>query len=69
MQRFTSKISFLDHLQSLIEAAKQHNVRFYYALSPGLDICYSSQKEVNAIKQKLEQVKHENFHILVIFMR
>lgn len=47
-----------DHLQSLITAAKENNVHFYYALSPGLDICYSNQKEINAIKHKLDQVKH-----------
>ncbi|KAL1498143.1 hypothetical protein ABEB36_008992 [Hypothenemus hampei] len=45
-----------EHLTSLIQAAKDQNVIFYYALSPGLDITYSSQKEIATLKRKLEQV-------------
>ena len=45
-----------DHLTSLIAAAKEQNITFYYALSPGLDMTYSSSKEVQALKRKLEQV-------------
>lgn len=45
-----------DHLTSLIAAAKEHNIVFYYALSPGLDMTYSSPKEISALKRKLEQV-------------
>ncbi|GAB6025437.1 hypothetical protein CHUAL_011182 [Chamberlinius hualienensis] len=45
-----------DQLSSLISHAKANNVTFYYALSPGLDITYSSAKEVTFLKRKLEQV-------------
>ncbi|KAB0795141.1 hypothetical protein PPYR_11980 [Photinus pyralis] len=45
-----------EHLTGLISAAKEHNVTFYYALSPGLDVTYSSTKEITALKRKLEQV-------------
>lgn len=45
-----------DHLTSLIAAAKEHDIVFYYALSPGLDMIYSSPKEIAALKRKLEQV-------------
>ncbi|XP_044726786.1 protein O-GlcNAcase isoform X2 [Chrysoperla carnea] len=45
-----------EHLTGLINAAKEQGVVFYYALSPGLDITYSSIKEVGALKRKLEQV-------------
>nr|XP_023023650.1 protein O-GlcNAcase [Leptinotarsa decemlineata] len=45
-----------EHLTGLIQAAKDQNITFYYALSPGLDITYSSSKEVGALKRKLEQV-------------
>ena len=38
--------------------AKSQNILFIYALSPGLDIIYSSQKDVAALKRKLDQVKH-----------
>ncbi|XP_072388676.1 protein O-GlcNAcase isoform X2 [Diabrotica undecimpunctata] len=45
-----------EHLTGLIQAAKDQNIIFYYALSPGLDITYSSSKDVTALKRKLEQV-------------
>ncbi|XP_043268818.1 protein O-GlcNAcase isoform X2 [Venturia canescens] len=45
-----------EHLTGLITAAKENGITFYYALSPGLDITYSSIKEVTALKRKLEQV-------------
>lgn len=45
-----------DELKSLIKAAKENNVDFVYALSPGLDIVYSDKEDVDAIKSKLKQV-------------
>nr|CAG4643745.1 EOG090X01OH [Lepidurus arcticus] len=45
-----------DHLTTLIAAAKEQNVSFYYALSPGLDIAYSSPKDMATLKRKLDQV-------------
>lgn len=45
-----------EHLTGLITAARECGIMFYYALSPGLDITYSSAKEVAALKRKLEQV-------------
>lgn len=45
-----------EHLTGLIQAAKDQNITFYYALSPGLDITYSSVKEITVLKRKLEQV-------------
>ncbi|XP_047433941.1 protein O-GlcNAcase isoform X2 [Mugil cephalus] len=46
-----------DQLIALISAAKQHDVEFIYAVSPGLDITFSNPKEVAALKRKLDQVK------------
>ncbi|XP_072240434.1 protein O-GlcNAcase [Leuresthes tenuis] len=46
-----------EKLIALISAAKQHNVEFIYAISPGLDITFSNPKEVAALKRKLDQVK------------
>lgn len=43
-------------LIALISAAKQHDVDFIYAISPGLDITFSNPKEVAALKRKLDQV-------------
>lgn len=51
--------SFLIHseqLMTLISAAKEHAIEFIYAISPGLDITFSNQKEVSALKRKLDQV-------------
>ncbi|XP_031838297.1 O-GlcNAcase isoform X2 [Nomia melanderi] len=45
-----------EHLTGLITAARECGITFYYALSPGLDITYSSAKEVTVLKRKLEQV-------------
>ncbi|EDV94572.1 GH21911 [Drosophila grimshawi] len=45
-----------DHLSSLISSAKEAGIVFYYALSPGLDMTYSSQKEIATLKRKLDQV-------------
>ncbi|XP_017003679.2 protein O-GlcNAcase [Drosophila takahashii] len=47
-----------DHLSSLIAAAKEAGITFYYALSPGLDMTYSSPKEIATLKRKLDQVSH-----------
>ncbi|KAI5639441.1 beta-N-acetylglucosaminidase domain-containing protein [Phthorimaea operculella] len=45
-----------EHLTSLISAARDQGIQFCYALSPGLDITYSNQKEITTLKRKLEQV-------------
>ncbi|XP_022525621.1 protein O-GlcNAcase [Astyanax mexicanus] len=45
-----------EQLMTLISAAKEHNVEFIYAISPGLDITFSNPKEVAALKRKLSQV-------------
>lgn len=44
-------------LRALVESAKDNNVNFVYAISPGLDIVYSSEKEMETLKKKLDQVK------------
>ncbi|XP_017272548.1 protein O-GlcNAcase isoform X1 [Kryptolebias marmoratus] len=46
-----------EQLIALISAAKQHEINFIYAISPGLDITFSNPKEVAALKRKLDQVK------------
>lgn len=45
-----------DNLTGLIEAATENNITFVYAISPGLDISFSSSKDVQCLKRKLEQV-------------
>ncbi|CAF89009.1 unnamed protein product, partial [Tetraodon nigroviridis] len=45
-----------EQLTALIAAAQQHHVDFIYAISPGLDMTFSSPREVSALKRKLEQI-------------
>lgn len=45
-----------DELKQLISATDDCNVNFVYALSPGLDIVYTSSSDINALKAKLDQV-------------
>ncbi len=43
-------------LGQLIQACQQRHLRFIYALSPGLDIRYSSEAELDHLKQRFEQM-------------
>uniref|UniRef100_A0AAR2KNI9 GH84 domain-containing protein n=1 Tax=Pygocentrus nattereri TaxID=42514 RepID=A0AAR2KNI9_PYGNA len=45
-----------EQLITLISAAKEKDIEFIYAISPGLDITFSNPKEVAALKRKLSQV-------------
>ncbi|KAI5606852.1 protein O-GlcNAcase [Silurus asotus] len=47
-----------EQLMTLISSAKEHGIEFIYAISPGLDITFSNQKEVSTLKRKLDQVSH-----------
>ena len=53
---FTDFVLSTDHLSMLIKEAKGRGVDFIYAISPGLDITFSNQKEAAALKRKLDQV-------------
>ena len=48
----------------LIQAAQQRGIQFIYAIAPGLDITFSSEKEVEILKRKLSQVCPEDFRSL-----
>ena len=43
-------------LASFIKACRQRNLRFIYALSPGLDIRYSDKAELTQIQKRFEQL-------------
>ena len=47
---------FAENLRSLINCAWEHHIVFIYALSPGLDMVFSSSKEVDILKKKIKQV-------------
>jgi len=54
-------------MTALINSSKEYGVEFIYAISPGLDITFSSSKDIQCLKRKLEQVSVEyNFMELVI---
>jgi hyaluronoglucosaminidase len=46
----------LDGLRSLVEAAAAHHVRFTFAVSPGVSICYSEPADIEALTTKLDAV-------------
>lgn len=46
-----------EQLMTLISAARNHDVEFIYAISPGWDITFSNPKEIAALKRKFDQVK------------
>jgi hyaluronoglucosaminidase len=41
----------------LVDAAERHGVDFAYAISPGLDICYSQEAELEALVEKCGQLR------------
>jgi hyaluronoglucosaminidase len=43
-------------LTELVDAADANHVRFAYALSPGLSVCYSSDADIAALVAKFEQM-------------
>ncbi|WP_330289274.1 beta-N-acetylglucosaminidase domain-containing protein [Streptomyces sp. NBC_00576] len=43
-------------LKQLVDRAAANHVRFTYALSPGLSVCYSSAADVNALVAKFESL-------------
>jgi len=48
----------LGDLKQLIGAADKCRINFVYALSPGLDVVYSSVSDMEALKAKLGQVRN-----------
>jgi hypothetical protein len=49
-------VSELKALQELIRACAASGIRFFYALSPGLDIRYHAQKELDLLRSRFEQM-------------
>jgi protein O-GlcNAcase/histone acetyltransferase len=56
-----------ESLGELIRACKPRNIRFIYALSPGLDIQYRNDSELDSLRKRFEQMLAlgcENFALL-----
>ncbi|MFD6179417.1 MULTISPECIES: beta-N-acetylglucosaminidase domain-containing protein [unclassified Isoptericola] len=47
----------LDQLRELVETANRNHVKFTFALSPGNDVCYSSQEDFDATVRKFDQLR------------
>jgi len=43
-------------LTQLIDASRGHNLRFVYALSPGLDLSYGDSRDIEHLQKRLEQL-------------
>lgn len=56
----------LAELQELVETANANHVDFTYALSPGLDLCYSSDDDFNATVTKFNQIRDLGVHSFYI---
>ena len=57
-QRFSRFETSLSPLRrSLIKACKERGVAFYYGISPGLDMGYSSPKDVADLKAKCDDLR------------
>ncbi|XP_015748080.1 PREDICTED: protein O-GlcNAcase-like isoform X3 [Acropora digitifera] len=46
-----------ENLKQLIASSKEYGIKFYYALSPGLDILFSSTRDIQQLKRKMSQVQ------------
>lgn len=53
-------------LKELIDTANANHVDFTYALSPGLDICYSSEEDFQATVTKFNQIRDLGVHSFYI---
>ena len=49
---------FSENLKQLITSSKECGITFYYALSPGLDISFSSSRDIHMLQRKMDQVWH-----------
>lgn len=56
----------LQELSELIQGARGHHVSFIYALSPGLDICYSDKADLESALDKLQALYQEGVRTFAI---
>lgn len=47
-----------ENMRSLITAARDHNICFIFAISPGNDIAFSDEADAKALQARLEQVRN-----------
>lgn len=56
----------ISQLKELVDAANTNHIDFTFALSPGLDLCYSSDTDFNATITKLDQIRGLGVHSFYI---
>nr|AKA09674.1 O-GlcNAcase [Trichoplax adhaerens] len=56
-----------DSLRALIRAAEESGILFIYAISPGVDITYSSNRDMKFLKDKLDQIRNFGCNSFAIF--
>lgn len=56
----------VSQLKELVDGANENHVDFTYALSPGLDLCYSSDDDFNATTTKFNQIRDLGVHSFYI---
>ena len=49
-------------LTQLIKETTSKGIHFIYAISPGLDITFSSKQDLNLLRKKLDQVRVASSH-------
>ena len=59
---------FLDRLSMLVSAANRYGVRVVFALSPGLDIDYSSDRDARILVRKFQGVMEHGVEDLAVFL-
>jgi hypothetical protein len=57
----------LADLRDTAAAARRARVRFIYAISPGLDICYACDEDFDALTGKLDQLAHDRIRHFALF--
>ncbi len=60
--------SFADRLIMLLDAASRYGVRVVFALSPGLDVDYSSERDVALLARKFEWFMELGIEDLALFL-
>lgn len=60
---------YIGKLKVLIDAADKEGITFVYAISPGLDITFSSNADVSALKHKMKQVCYIHSHVVQLIIK
>jgi protein O-GlcNAcase / histone acetyltransferase len=54
-------------LRELIDACRKRNIQFYYAISPGLDIRYGDEADLECLRKRIVQMLNLGCHRFALF--